>query len=145
MEELYYRFAENVLKLPPVQSEKTRLAAMLDSGLEFYKAKWGKTQVALSREARLKLLNRNWEAEPGEIDRVLEQIVKNGEGMVGEKELLSMECFRPASKMLSPISQMEKEKIEKLLHTGYSKVEIAKMLGIGRATLYRKMAEYQLK
>ena len=145
LEELYYRFAENVLKLPPVQSEKTRLAAMLDSGLEFYKAKWGKTQVALSREARLKLLNRNWEAEPGEIDRVLELIVKNGEGMVGEKELLSMECFRPASKTLSPISQMEKEKIEKLLHTGYSKVEIAKMLGIGRATLYRKMAEYQLK
>ena len=65
--------------------------------------------------------------------------------MVGEKELLSMECFRPASKTLSPISQMEKEKIEKLLHTGYSKVEIAKMLGIGRATLYRKMAEYHLK
>ena len=44
----------------------------------------------------------------------------------------------------SAISDLERERIAGLLKAGYSKVEIAKLLGIGRATLYRKMAEYGL-
>ncbi len=145
LEELYYRLAENSLKLPPIQSDRTRLAAMLDSGLEFYKSKLKKYQVSLSREAKLKLLNRSWGDDPGEIDQVIEWIVKEGEGIVTEKDLVAMGLYRSGAEGVSAISDMEKEKIEKLLHSGYSKVEIAKMLGIGRATLYRKMAEYGLK
>ncbi len=40
------------------------------------------------------------------------------------------------------LSTFEMEKISELLRTGCSKSEIARRLGIGRATLYRKLVEY---
>ena len=144
LEELYYRLADNKIQLSPVQCDRTRLAAMLDSGLEFYKARYGKPSVYLSKGVKLRLLNRSWEKNPNEIDKVLERVVRSGDGQVTEKDLAAMGIFRNGNDTVSAISEMEKEKIEKLLNSGYSKVEIARMLGIGRATLYRKMAEYHL-
>jgi len=42
------------------------------------------------------------------------------------------------------IEEIEKQKIKKLLKEGYKKTEISNMLGISRATLYRKIEEYGL-
>ncbi len=145
LEELYYRLEKSALVLPAVQKNRTRLAALLDSGLEFYKTKYEKPGVVLSKEAKLKLLNRSWGDDPNEIEKTLERIVRNHEGTVTEKDLMSMGLYKSSGEGISAISEMEREKIEKLLNAGYSKVDIAKILGIGRATLYRKMAEYHLK
>ena len=145
LEELYYRLEYSTLLLAPVQESRTRLAALLDSGLEFYKSRYGKPSVALSKEAKLKLLNRSWGNDPNEIEKTLERIVRDHDGLVTGRELIDIRIDRAEGEGVSAISEMEKEKIEKLLSSGYSKVEIARMLGIGRATLYRKMAEYHLK
>ena len=45
---------------------------------------------------------------------------------------------------IQTISEIEKLKIKNLLHEGYSKTKISKLLGISRATLYRKLEEYNL-
>lgn len=144
LEELYIRIGKNALLLSPIKSDKSRLAAMLDSGMEFYKAKHEKPSVYLNKDAKFSLLNRNWGENPNEIDKILEQIVTSRDGMVSDKDLEAMGIYRSGNEGVSAISDMEREKIQRLLDAGYSKVEIARMLGIGRATLYRKMAEYHL-
>ena len=41
------------------------------------------------------------------------------------------------------MEEMERERIGELLRQRYSKEEIARLLGISRATLYRKIKQYQ--
>ena len=78
------------------------------------------------------------------MDKILEKIVRSSEGTVTDKDLAAMGIRRFKEEGVSAISDLERERIAGLLKAGYSKVEIAKLLGIGRATLYRKMAEYGL-
>ncbi len=144
LEKLYYHLEKNRLLLDSFYGDRLRLAAALDLGAAFYRSRYEKESVTLSKSARQWLLNKDWGEDPNEVDKVLEKIVREGEGTVTDKDLAAMGIRRFKEEGVSAISDLERERIAGLLKAGYSKVEIARLLGIGRATLYRKMAEYGL-
>ncbi|MCI8464274.1 MAG: sigma 54-interacting transcriptional regulator [Lachnospiraceae bacterium] len=144
LEKLYYHLEKNLLSLDSLYEDKSRFAVTLDSGGAFYRSRYDKTSVTLSKSAKHWLLNKSWGEDPNEVDKVLEKIVRSREGTVTDKDLTAMGIRKLKEEEVSAISDMERERIADLLKAGYSKVEIAKLLGIGRATLYRKMAGYQL-
>ncbi len=144
LEKLYYRLEKNRLLLDSFYGDRARLAAALDLGEAFYRSRYENEPVALSRSARQWLLNKDWGEDPNEVDKILEKIVRNGGGTVTDRDLAAMGIRRFKETEVSAISDLERERIAGLLKAGCSKVEIARLLGIGRATLYRKMAEYEL-
>ncbi|MCI8275832.1 MAG: sigma 54-interacting transcriptional regulator [Lachnospiraceae bacterium] len=144
LEKLYYHLEKNTIALDSFYEDRARLAAALDLGETFYRSRYENDSVTLSRSARQWLLNKDWGEDPNEVDKILEKIVRSSEGTVTDKDLAAMGIRRLKEQGISAISDLEKERIAELLRAGYSKVEIAKLLGIGRATLYRKMAEYGL-
>jgi transcriptional regulator of acetoin/glycerol metabolism len=75
------------------------------------------------------------------LESTLEAIVRRNDGVISIQDLMDMELYNDKEVSLS---QLEKDKIIELLQSGISKTEVAKKLGIGRATLYRKLLEYEL-
>ncbi len=144
LEELYYRIIENVIEIPVLQNSKT-LQNMISTGLEFYKKEYDKEEVILSKEALEFLSSYNWYEDTSKIDVVLEQIVLRYKDAVSVDDLYALGLVRnEKEENIQTISEIEKLKIKNLLHEGYSKTKISKLLGISRATLYRKLEEYNL-
>lgn len=144
LEELYYRITENVIEIPALQNSKT-LRNMISSGVEFYKRRYEKEEVTVSEEALEFLSAYHWNEDTSKIDIVLEQIVLRYKGNVSVDELYALGLVQNEKEVtIQTISEIEKDKIRHLLNEGYSKTKISNLLGISRATLYRKLEEYQL-
>jgi transcriptional regulator with PAS, ATPase and Fis domain len=144
LEELYYRISENVIEIPSLNDNKSLLQNIIYSGIEFYKNKHGKEEVFISHEATNFLCSYNWHEDIDKLETMLEQIVLRNTGTVLENDLHAMELLPNKIEPFMAISDIEKGKIEELLASGFNKTKISKLLGISRATLYRKIAEYNL-
>lgn len=145
LEELYYRISENVIEIPSLNNNKKILENIIRSGIEFYRKKHGNDEISLTGEAVQCLCSYNWNEDIDRLENTLEQIVLRNKGHVLEKDLLAMGLLlHKENEPYMAISDIEKEEIEKLLEKGYNKTKISKLLGISRATLYRKIAEYSL-
>ena len=69
------------------------------------------------------------------------KLVRRAEQEITADSLEQLPAFS-RQKVLS-VEEMERERIGELLRQRYSKEEIARLLGISRATLYRKIKQYQ--
>lgn len=144
LEELFYRITENVIEIPSLNCNRT-LRNMILTGVEYYRTRYDKEEVILSEEALEFLNTYNWYENTAKIDVVLEQIVLRYKGIVTSEDLYSLGLRQnEMEENIQTISEIEKEKIINFLKEGYSKTRIANLLGISRATLYRKLEEYQL-
>lgn len=142
LEELYLMICEHRIKIPKIQEDQKVFRSMAESAVEFYKKKYRKRLLTLSEDAVAFLWNYKWGEQLNLLESKLETIVRRNEGPVTAEILKEMGIFpEPGNNDLS-LSTLEKERIRELLKGGHTKTEIARKLGIGRATLYRKMTEY---
>lgn len=144
LEELYLNIMEHRLEVPGIQEDRAVFQNMLDSGMAFYKEKYHNRNVSLSPDAADFLWKYKWNENLNLLEAKLETIVRRNDGPVTAGELRDMGTFHETAREDMSLSSLEKKKIGELLETGCSKTEIARLLGIGRATLYRKMDEYKL-
>lgn len=145
MEELYYIISENVIEIPSLNKDINLLKSMILGGLDFYKKKHSKEDVTLTEEAVQFLCTRSWHENTADIEALLEQIVLRNKDDVTVDDIVSMGMLQTEKeKALISINDLEKEKIRELLNKGNNKTKIAQLLGISRATLYRKLEEYDL-
>ena len=144
LEELYYRMTEYSIQVPGIQEERGRFQSMINSGLKYYETRYHKKGMALEEDAMEFLWQYPWEEDLNLLETKLETIVRRNEGVVTLSELEDMGTFQNRKREMMSLEDMERKHIEELLRAGYKKTEIAKQLGIGRATLYRKLADYQL-
>ncbi len=144
-EELYYRISENAIYVPPLRDDKESLKRLIDRRLKFYKEKYKKFTLSIDPKAMDMLVEYSWPENRRELDRVLDNIVSLSNGSVAASALARFgigEENQVAKTFL--ISDMEKESISALLSSNVSKDEIARRLGLSRATLYRKIKKYNL-
>lgn len=151
-EDLYYRLREGVLNLPPLRERKEDIPLLVsvfikEFNREFHKSVEGVSNVTLSY-----LMKYDW---PGNI-RELKSIVKIGMALVERDrvwledlpfkiELISGQPLDSPAEDLS-LEKMEREHILKILnHTRWNKLEAARLLGISRPTLDRKIKRYNFK
>lgn len=145
-EELYYRISENTIHVPPLYQYKASLKQLLESRAQFYKEKYNKENLFFDSQAIDALINYRWPGNRKELDKVMDNIVSRCENQVTVKDLAQLNLTDEGENgiKLSLISDMEKESIAALLASNINKDEVAKTLGIGRATLYRKIKKYNL-
>ncbi|MGE5704077.1 MAG: sigma-54 interaction domain-containing protein, partial [Clostridia bacterium] len=143
-QDLYYRLKGIQITLPPLR-ERTDVVELAEHLLQ--QMNGGNTTQAFSPEAQKLLASYDWPGNVRELQSVLIQASFLAEGRVIESEHLQLEpsVLAPESSEVLSLRDAEIAAIEKsLVASGWNVSKAAKLLKIGRNTLYRKMEEYRI-
>lgn len=146
-EDLYYRLSVFELQIPPLRDRGTDVGLLVDHFFEHFKRQHGRLQLTLTPAARDRLIAYSWPGNVRQLRNVIDSAVVMADSSTIDPEDLGL---RDASTEESAddlrIDRWEKKLIERALsRTGGGVPQAAKLLGISRATLYRKLEEYDLK
>jgi transcriptional regulator with PAS, ATPase and Fis domain len=144
LEELYYIIAQNETEIPSVQEDFHLFQKIVDTGLTYYAKMYHKNKLLLHESALQFLYKSIYKNDLNYLESVIEKLVRHNDKEITVQELKDMGLYMEIKNDDISLSSLEKEKISELLKVGLSKSEIARRLGIGRATLYRKLVEYEL-
>ena len=163
-EDLYYRLDVLKIHVPPLRQRRADIPLLADYFLERM-AREHRRAYQLSPATRAVLLQHDWPGNVRELQHSIEQMVTMHTGPVfdvGDLPTLLRYCedsrypppvpeepgadeqapllVRPA---VAPLRETEKQAIIKALkETGGDRARAARLLQIGRTTLYRKLKEY---
>ena len=150
--DLFYRLNVYPIELPPLRERKEDLPLLVSHFIEKFREKSGKYVVGISDKAIELLRAYAWPGNVRELENAIERAV-----VVAERKILSVEdlpeAIRHSDKSLreksieieigASMDEVEKKVItETLQFSGGIKSKAARILGIGRRTLYRKLARF---
>ncbi|WP_028989772.1 sigma-54 dependent transcriptional regulator [Thermithiobacillus tepidarius DSM 3134] len=154
-EDLYYRIKGVRLHLPPLRERGDDLISLLDSLLQKYAAKYGRTKLRLTERAMSHLVGYSYPGNIRELESFVEQMaVFADENDWIDVDALPEEVLKHSKTSASPhrersgvlnLALSERLLIESALERFESISEAARELGIGRTTLWRKMRQYGLQ
>ncbi len=100
-------------------------------------------ELTCSQPAMHMLMRHPWPGNVGQLHDVLRKVVAQRRTGVIEVTDLPSEIWTTARRVLTPLEAIECDAIVKtLLKTGGSKSQAAKLLGLSRATIYRKIRDF---
>ena len=146
-EDLFYRLTVFEIVVPPLRDREEDIELLVNHFLDRFKKHHGRPELTLSDEARQKLLLYSWPGNVRQLRNVVDSAVVMTESETIEADQLGLhdpgQVEMPDSLR---IDDWEVKLIKEALKRTKGKVpEAAKLLGIGRATLYRKLDEYKIE
>lgn len=138
-EDLYYRINVVTIKLPPLRERREDIPVLIEHFLQK-----SDSQVKMDKDALDILLRYDWPGNVRELKNEIARLVSVSGGAI-EKNVLKDEIIKPAVSAPTggALQDMERKIIEDVLKsTGSNKQKAAKLLGISRTTLYRKMKRH---
>jgi DNA-binding NtrC family response regulator len=151
-EDLYYRLNVVVVEVPPLRKRKEDLALLTKYFLKRFATDLAPAKE-IARQTYLCLENYDWPGNIRELENVIRRTMALGRSERIEPEDLPANIFSPAGDGSAPVqaptgdsmAAYEKSAIlSALKKSGYNRRIAAQMLGIGEATLYRKISKYGL-
>lgn len=168
--DLYYRLSVFPISLPPLRDRPEDINLLIFHFLESYKEKSKRFVSGVSKEAMRALVNYSWPGNVRELENAIERAVIIASGRQIELDDLPDAIRRSASEAFAfarqeraaaagegrafgievdlpaAMDEVEKQVIEATLdYTDGDKSRAAKLLNIGRKTLYRKLEGYGTK
>ncbi|WZL74460.1 sigma 54-interacting transcriptional regulator [Clostridiaceae bacterium 35-E11] len=154
-EDLFYRLNVIPLNIPPLRARKEDIVILVKELLEKCNRKLEKHILDIDRAVLEIFMTYQWPGNVRELENTVEYAVNMCIGNVIKEgdlpnrfkciEIVSMET---KTESITPIKELEIREIQKALnYYGNTKQAISKAanaLGMGRATLYRKIKEYHL-
>ncbi len=166
--DLYYRLSVFPIEVPPLRERREDIHLLVFHFLELYKEKSGRFVSGISKEALRAMVNYEWSGNVRELENAIERAVIIASGRQIELEDLPAsisgkafemdaqareERARAASEgrsigieleLPSAINEVEEAVIKATLdYTDGDKSRAARLLNIGRKTLYRKLNQYE--
>jgi len=147
-QDLYFRLNVVQIKLPPLRERKSDIPLLVSFFLEKFSDSQRPIRT-ISEDAMRRLMVYDWPGNVRELENAVERAVALGSGPIlhiadlpsnlqqssNEKSLESNE--------LTTIDEMIRRAILRALHeTNGDKLAAARLLGIGKTTLYRKLKQY---
>ncbi|MFH1413947.1 MAG: sigma-54 dependent transcriptional regulator [Candidatus Omnitrophota bacterium] len=154
--DLYYRLNIIAIELPPLRERKGDIPLLVDNFIKRHTQHLKKKITSISKEAITILMNYNWPGNIRELENVIERaiILSKGSSIVPEDLPEFLSSMPSDQKILNADGELrlkdalespEKGLILKALNSvNWSRNEAAKILGINRTTLYKKMQKYGL-
>ncbi|APF26577.1 bacterial regulatory, Fis family protein [Clostridium sporogenes] len=154
-EDLYYRLNVIPLKIPPLRERKEDIDLLMKMLIKKYNVLFGKSVHKVDKECRDILMNYPWYGNVRELENAVEFMIN----MADNSGMVTMNMLPPnivenknsqvygmgMDEDIKPLKDIEKEYILRALdiygHDTKGKQLAAKRLGIGIATLYRKLEE----
>jgi Nif-specific regulatory protein len=145
-EDLYYRLAVFELRAPALRDRGQDIALLVDFFLEHFRRQHGRPGLKLSEAAREHLLAYQWPGNVRQLRNVIDSAVVLAENH--QIEVADLGLQEPVKGELESLKleYWERRLIQEALSRTRGNVpEAAGLLGIGRATLYRKIDEYGIE
>jgi two-component system, NtrC family, response regulator AtoC len=150
-EDLYYRIATVYIEIPPLNDRREDIPLLVNHFLKSMKTQYGR-EFSISPQAMEVLINNDWKGNVRELENVLGRaaITSSDDELTAEsfKFLRSSEeteSQQPSTQGMD-LKGIEKMYIKKMLEENkWNKLQVAKLLGIDRKTLYKKIKEYDLE
>jgi Nif-specific regulatory protein len=142
-EDLFYRLSVFELFIPPLRERGSDIEVLVNHFVEIFKRTHGRPRLGISPAAMEKLLAYNWPGNVRQLRNVIDSAVVMAEGELIEPEDLGLRDASNGELETLRIDHWERKLIRQALERTDGNIpEAAKLLGIGRATLYRKVEEY---
>jgi len=154
-EDLFHRINVFEIRLPPLRERKEDIPLLLGCFLEKYNKKFKKKVMGISQRAKKILLDYPWSGNVRELENFIERAVmlcqeKFLDTNDFESYLMDYSLKEEMNSHLSPSSFLSLEEVEKkhilevLMMTNNNKQKAAKILGLTRQALYRKLKKHQI-
>lgn len=139
-EDLYYRLSVFELVIPPLRERGADIGLLVDFFFDHFCRQHGRPELQLTPTARRQLLAYHWPGNVRQLRNVLDSAVVLAEGDAVSPEDLGLRDVSEMAPHTLNIEWWEQKLIRMALdRTAGSIPEASKLLGIGRATLYRKL------
>ncbi len=144
--DLFYRLSVFTITLPSLNDRKNDVEILAKHFFQEFKATINNRLRKIDPEFIDRLNKHHWKGNIRELKNVMERAVILADTDTLTPDLLPPEFIYGNNAIHTlELANIEKQHIYKVLeHTGGSKTEAARLLGIGLTTLYRKLDEYQL-
>jgi two-component system response regulator HydG len=149
-QDLYFRLNVVQIKLPPLRDRKADIPLLVNSFLEKFSdpSRPGQT---VSEDAMRRIMAYDWPGNIRELENAIERAVALGSGPVlhvgdlpSNLQYTAAAEKLPESDELVPLEALERRAIFRALReTSGDKLAAARILGIGKTTLYRKLKQYE--
>lgn len=150
-EDLYFRLSVIPICLPPLRQRREDIPNLISKFSTQFSEKYGICNPKFSHEAIGNLCSRKWPGNIRELENLIEQVVV----LRGDSEIVRIEDLPGTNdsnreeemsrvfenlKRLPTVSEFSNEYINYVLnHVKFHQSEAAKILGVSRRTLYRKI------
>ena len=149
-QDLYFRLNVVQIKLPPLRDRKSDIPLLVTAFLEKYSPSDEPVRT-ISSDTMQRLMAHDWPGNVRELENAIERAVAMGSGpLIHVADLPSNLQIQtsertPQRDELLPLDELERRAILRMLReTSGDKLSAARMLGIGKTTLYRKLKQYKL-
>jgi DNA-binding NtrC family response regulator len=149
-QDLFFRLNVVPIKMPPLRDRKGDIPLLVNSFLE----KFGDADSpsrTVSQDAMTRLMAYDWPGNVRELENAIERAMTLATGPVLHVSDLpsnlqySASDRLPQNDELLPLDELERRAIMRALReSGGDKLAAARMLGIGKTTLYRKLKQYAI-
>jgi PAS domain S-box-containing protein len=139
-EDLYYRLNVIPVHLPPLRERKIDIPLLSEHFLQEARQRYGKKNLKISSKAMSLMLDYRWPGNVRELQNAIQYaIVKSNNRLIAADDLpLELRDLENICARRGPSRKLDAEAVRTALErTGGNKVKAAKLLGVGRATLYR--------
>jgi len=148
-EDLYYRFNVFTIHMVPLRDRPEDIPLLVDGFVRKLCDAMGKRLVRVDGRVLEKFMGYSWPGNVRELQNVIERmmnIVHTDELTV---DLIPSEVLHGPTRAEGPTRlesprHMERQILEKMVHSGLTKKEIASRMQMARSTLYRKLERYNL-
>ena len=164
-EDLFYRLNVFPIEIPPLRHRLEDVPTLAEHFLHVAALDYGKSDLAFTADAMQALREFTWPGNVRQLENVVQRIVIRSRGQVIDIDQIPQEIVvnqpleaatssdspvssrlgRDESANLSAIESLEKKAIvEALAQSGGKVVSAARILGLGQATVYRKIKRYKI-
>jgi len=156
-QDLFYRLVVFPIALPPLRDRREDIPQLVEHFLEKHARDAGKKVTSVEAEAMDALVNHGWPGNVRELENVIHRMLLVTAGL--ELKLVDL----PPGIAAEPVSagpsapsvagtaglsleELEREAITRAMENNRGNLsDVARQLGIGRSTLYRKLEQYGLR
>jgi DNA-binding NtrC family response regulator len=148
-QDLYFRLNVVQIKIPPLRERKSDIPLLVNSFLEKFSDSDGDVRT-VSEDAMAHLVAYDWPGNVRELENAIERAIALGSGpILHVGDLPSNLQYNtgerlPQNDELLPLDELERRAILRALREASGdKLAAARLLGIGKTTLYRKLKQYE--
>ena len=147
-EDLYYRLKVVEIKLPPLRDRKGDIPLLTNHFLTEFNTGMSKNIASVSEDVYSRLMAYHWPGNIRELKNIIEHAVITCKTSVITMENLP-DDFILSGKNSSGTTSVENNERERILNalenSQWNKTQAARLLNIGRRTLYRKLKEHSIQ
>jgi DNA-binding NtrC family response regulator len=150
-QDLYFRLNVVQLKLPSLRDRKSDIPLLVTSFLDKFSNPQEPAR-SISEDAMRRMIAYDWPGNVRELENCIERAVALGSGPIIHSADLPSNLQYPTSERapekdeILPLDELERRAILRTLReTSGDKLATARILGIGKTTLYRKLKQYHME